>query len=133
MACPWYKIKNNICKNKESLRSLSVGILFFALLLFHTIFSNTSLCLSQRLFHTPCIGCGMSRAFLSILKFDFSKALQYNFLSIPLFFGIILYVVFLFADLLFFTNLRKKLAALLSHPLSLTLYIILILTKFILT
>jgi len=35
---------------------------------------------------TECFFCGMTRAFIEISEFSFTKALQLNFLSVPLFF-----------------------------------------------
>ena len=35
-------------------------------------------CIFLYLFNIPCPGCGMTRAFLSLLKFDFKSAFIYN-------------------------------------------------------
>ena len=50
-------------------------------------------CLFVHFFDIECIGCGMSRAMISVLKFDFVDAFHYHpmFWSMP-----ILYVYFLF-------------------------------------
>lgn len=57
------------------------------LVLFY-IFSNLfgSICPTYRFFEICCPFCGMTRAYLSALKFDFSTAMYYNpvfFLGIP--------------------------------------------------
>ncbi len=49
-------------------------------------------CLFKAIFHIPCPGCGMMRAFISILKCNFAEAFYFNALSIPVF--IILSIVF---------------------------------------
>jgi len=48
-------------------------------------------CPFSRIFHTPCPGCGMSRAYIALLRFDIAAAFGYHplfFLGLPL----ILYV-----------------------------------------
>ena len=49
-------------------------------------------CIYQRLFGMDCIGCGMTRALLSVLRLDFYAAFSYHpmFWSLP-----VLYVYFL--------------------------------------
>jgi hypothetical protein len=41
-----------------------------------------SLCLSVRLFNTECLGCGLTRAIMHLLHFDFETAWNYNKLSV---------------------------------------------------
>ena len=56
----------------------------------------------------------MTRAFISILNFDFKAAFKHNVLSIPLFVGIALYSIFFLIDFLFDKNnvhiIEKQLA-----------------------
>lgn len=49
-------------------------------------------CIFQYFFSIPCPGCGMTRAILSVLRFDFSSAFRFHpmFWSMP-----ILYIYFL--------------------------------------
>ena len=52
------------------------------------------LCLFKRFMGSECWNCGMTRAFLSILHFDFEAAYQYNsrvIIVFPLTIGIYLY------------------------------------------
>ena len=56
----------------------------------------------------------MTRAFISILQFDFISAVNYNLLSIPLFIGIAIYCLFLLIDLIFDKNLVVATEKLLS-------------------
>lgn len=47
----------------------------------------------------------MTRAFISILQFDFISAVHYNLLSVPLFIGIAIYCLLLLADIILDKNL----------------------------
>lgn len=47
----------------------------------------------------------MTRAFISILQLDFISAVKYNVLSVPLFFGIVIYCLFLQTDIIFGSKL----------------------------
>lgn len=55
-------------------------------------------CFFKSIFHIPCPGCGMTRALLSVLNFDFASAISYNFMifAMPL-----LYLYFLYDGELF--------------------------------
>ena len=44
-----------------------------------------SICFSVMLFDTECYGCGMTRALMHLLHFDFSKGIDYNKLSVIVF------------------------------------------------
>lgn len=46
-------------------------------------------CLFKQVTGISCPSCGMTRAFHSILHFDFMEAFKYNILSIPLFIFIV--------------------------------------------
>lgn len=50
-------------------------------------------CVFLKLFDVPCPGCGMTRAFLSLLNWDFTQAVKYNatVLFMPYIF---LYIIF---------------------------------------
>jgi len=73
-------------------------LLAFALILYLSPIS----CVFLTLFNVPCFGCGMTRALLSALSFDFFEAFSYHkmFWSVPL-----LYLCFLFDGKLFKQNL----------------------------
>lgn len=51
-------------------------------------------CLFQWLFHIPCMGCGMTRAYLCLLQGDVGGAFGYH----PMFWSIPLLVVLYFTD-----------------------------------
>jgi len=40
--------------------------------------SGTTVCLWKNLFHTNCLGCGMTRAFYALCHFKFEEAMNYN-------------------------------------------------------
>ena len=61
-------------------------------------------CLFKKFFHIFCPGCGLTRAFISILNFKFLESFKYNILAMPLFgFLIIVFILNLY-DLLFNKN-----------------------------
>lgn len=47
--------------------------------------TGKSLCLSQLLFNTECYACGMSRACMHLIHFDFEEAYAYNMASFIVF------------------------------------------------
>ncbi len=63
-------------------------ILFPAILLFlpGSFFDNgTSVCVSKVLLNMECYGCGMTRAIMHLIHFDFTGAWEYNKLSFIVF------------------------------------------------
>ena len=58
-------------------------------------------CIFKRIFNIPCISCGLTRAFISIIHLDFISALKYNVLSIPLFIFIIIFYILYFLNKIF--------------------------------
>ena len=114
MANHWRNITYNLKKHKYRLFSILEGIALFIALYFLTKIFNASLCPIYNIFGKKCIGCGMTRAFISILQFDFISAVNYNLLSIPLFIGIAIYCLFLLIDLIFGKNLVVATEKLLS-------------------
>ena len=132
MVSRWYKIKNNIIKKRYSLYSLGIGIIFFAILYVLTKLFNVSLCLVKNIFGISCFGCGLTRGFICILELDFKKATQYNVLSIPLFIGILLYMMLVFIDIIFSKDYVEWLEKILSKKYMLAVYIsILIISTFL--
>lgn len=61
--------------------------IFFGSVLFFLSYLKVP-CVFLTLFHVPCPGCGITRAFLSLLKFNFKDAFFYNpgIYLMPLFF-----------------------------------------------
>ena len=50
-------------------------------------------CPFKTIFKIPCPGCGITRAYLSVLHLDFAKAFEYNpmFWSVPILFLLMLF------------------------------------------
>ena len=102
------------------------GILFS---LFHLANYNIP-CFFKTIFHIPCPGCGLSRSFLSILRFDFAKAIYYNILGIPLAIFLITVNLTLIYDIVTSNNISEQLCkCLLKHYK--IIIILLIITEFI--
>lgn len=76
---------------KELNNKLALTAVYIAVLLVFWTFKVP--CLYKLFFGIECIGCGMSRAYFSLLKLDFVTAFSYHpmFWSVP-----IAYVYFLF-------------------------------------
>ena len=83
------KIKQPVLKILITLFYLAVVVAFY--------YSGIS-CIFLKISGIRCIGCGMTRALISALKFDFSGAFNYHFMfwSLPL-----LYLYFLYDGVLF--------------------------------
>jgi hypothetical protein len=56
--------------------------LFVYLIPLSSIENSHSICLFKNIFDFNCLGCGITRAILSAIHFDFDKAFQYNKLFI---------------------------------------------------
>ena len=108
MANLWYKIKNSSQRKKHTLHSVGAGCILFAILLSISYIYPSSICLSQNIFGISCPGCGMTRAFKAILQMDFANAYKYNVFSLPLFAGILVYVVLAIVDIIFDKNFIYK-------------------------
>jgi len=61
-------------------------------------------CIFKDLFGICCPGCGLTRAFISILNLDFISAIKYNILSIGLFVFLVVFVIFLIKDIILNSN-----------------------------
>lgn len=57
-----------------------IGLPIWAFLLSHILvhYNNMPICLWKNIFHTNCLGCGMTRAFYALCNFDFNNAWHYN-------------------------------------------------------
>jgi hypothetical protein len=62
--------------------------------------SGESVCLSIRLFDIQCLGCGLTRAIMHLLHFDFETAWNYNKLSFIIFPILVLFWIHLFGKLI---------------------------------
>ena len=133
MVSLWRNLKSNIKKNNHRLYSLAGAVFLFLLFFLLTeIVNGHSLCLFYNVFKIKCIGCGMTRAFISILYFDFADAVNYNLFSIPLFFGIVFYCALLTVDILLGKELITSFESILSKKYMYPVYFVLFLTLIIL-
>ncbi len=67
---------------KEWIWSVFIGYELFAVVL--AMFSRIDIaipCLFTKMTGTECLGCGMTRATMSMIKFDFERAWHFNKLS----------------------------------------------------
>lgn len=96
----WHKYQKASRRKKQTLHSLFAGFLFFCILYLITTFISIPLCPVQNIFGVSCLGCGLTRGVIAILRLDFKAAVQYHILSIPIFLGILFYAVFCFTDIL---------------------------------
>lgn len=77
------------------------GIILLILISFLFIISQVPVtCIFKSVTGISCVSCGMTRAFWSILNFNFLDAVYFNILSIPLFIFIIYSVIRLCIDIL---------------------------------
>lgn len=80
-------MKNQIFIKQERVRKkkiVTVILLHLAVLAGFCIFALVYSCPFKLLFHIPCPGCGISRAYASLLSLDIQKAFSYH----PLFFTV---------------------------------------------
>ncbi|MFM8492492.1 MAG: DUF2752 domain-containing protein [Bacteroidota bacterium] len=66
--------------------------------------SGQSVCLSVLIFDIECYGCGMTRALMHLIHFDFSTAWAYNKLSVVVLPGLL----WLWLQSVFFLDLPRK-------------------------
>ena len=108
MVSLWRKYKHAPKRKKQALRSLVAGVAFFAFLYGVTKIIKEPICPIKRFFGVSCLGCGLMRGFISILNLQFSDALRYHVLSIPIFVSICIYSCCCVIDIIFETDLVEK-------------------------
>ena len=113
---------NSRKRKRQALRTLTSGVVFFAVLFVITRIYKRSLCPIKSIFGVACPGCGLTRGFSAILRFDFGTAQEYNVLSIPLFICIALYAVFCVTDYFFDTDYIAKIEAVMSKKYMCAVY-----------
>ena len=84
-----------------------VALYFFVSVFVKIVFSINIMipCLWKTLFHVDCPGCGLSRAFTDIVRFDFNAAYQNNkliFIVLPI---LLVYMIY---DLVVFIKKNNK-------------------------
>lgn len=69
--------KKNICLTLK--RIFVVSLPFLAVFCANiAVSANLNFCLFRLFFHHQCIGCGLTRAFAALCRFEFEKAYEYN-------------------------------------------------------
>ncbi|MDL2225959.1 DUF2752 domain-containing protein [Eubacteriales bacterium OttesenSCG-928-M02] len=81
---------NTWSRAAKTLAFLLIGLAAFLLLYAFAGGGARSICLIKNTLGIPCPGCGLTRAFSSILRGNLPLAFRQNILSIPLFLGFIL-------------------------------------------
>ena len=87
--------------NKRILNIIAIS----GILLPFIVFIFDVKCIFKSISHIPCISCGLTRAFISIIHFDLISAIKYNVLSIPIIISIITFYILYFLYILFKINL----------------------------
>ena len=98
--------------NKQILLLLIILLVFGILVVF--IFDID--CIFKKIFHIPCPGCGLTRAFKALLKGNILLAFNYNILTIPICIFLLTTVTLLIIDYIqkekylqkFFLTLKKN-------------------------
>lgn len=80
-------------------RFINILILFCLVLFLIIIYFFPVNCIFKQFTDISCPGCGLTRAFLSLLSFNFVDAFLLNILSIPLFIFLIILIVNLIVDI----------------------------------
>lgn len=119
-------IKAGLKKYRITLLSLLMGLIAFVCACLLTTIIQSTLCPIKLIFDKECFGCGMTRAFISIISFDYISAIKYNVLSIPLFVGIFLYCFILFIDIIFAKDIIKSVEKQLSKKYMYIIYTIIL-------
>lgn len=77
-------------------------LILFSIIIFVSIAISSKIklvCVFKKYLNINCPGCGLTRAFKSILSFDFITATKYNVLSIPLFICMIIFIFSIIKDI----------------------------------
>ena len=128
MASRWYKNDSSVNRRRHTLHSLGVGFVFFAFLYAFTNIFSVSLCPLNNLFGISCFGCGLTRGFIAVLNLDPVSALQFNVLSIPLFFSIFMYCLLAIIDFIFNKDTIYIIEKQLSKKYMYPIYVIILIT-----
>lgn len=132
MVSRWFDFKRISSEKLQTLRSLAVGFVCFAVLYIAAKIFDGTLCPFKRIFGIPCFGCGLTRGFTAILDLDFRGASEYHVLSLPLFAAIALYTILAFVDVIFNTTFIVKTERKMSRPYMFLIYFLILIGSYIL-
>jgi len=65
----------------------------------HFFDSGESMCLSVQIFNMKCLGCGLTRAIMHLIHFDFRAAWEFNKLSYIVFPFLVIFWIYLYGKL----------------------------------
>jgi hypothetical protein len=93
-------------KNKISQKqSYAKTVLFFLLggfcVALICVFDIPTFCVWKKIFHIPCAGCGLTRAFKLAWTGDFWQATQMNILFVPLCLGTLTFLICFLVQIIF--------------------------------
>lgn len=95
----------------QTVKNRIIKILIFNIILIIVLLNipidNLELCLYKQITGNPCWNCGMTRAFLSILHFEFEKAINYNWRVVIVF--PLTIIIYLYSVYEYITKDRRKL------------------------
>ena len=83
-------------------RFKNILILLFVILFILIVISGTIKldCIFKKLFNISCPGCGLTRSFRALLRFNIILAFKYNVLGPVLFITVIVGIIFLIKDII---------------------------------
>ncbi len=84
-------------KRFKNILILLFGMLFVLIAISGTIKLN---CIFKKLFNISCPGCGLTRSFRALLRFDIISSFKYNIFGPILFIIIIIGIIFLIKDII---------------------------------
>lgn len=99
------KLKEYFNSFLNFIKKYRIFILLFGIYVLITNLCHLTSCTTKLIFGFPCPGCGLSRAFMSLLKLDFKGAIYYN---ATLFVMPIVAVVIIFRDVGWINKLYKS-------------------------
>ena len=104
----WYKYKCASKRKQQTLHSVIVGFVVFCVFYAVTKVFSVPLCLFKNIFGVPCPGCGLTRGFIAILHLNFKEATRHHILSVPIFWGTVMYSGLSISDILLDRNDLEK-------------------------
>jgi hypothetical protein len=82
----YYPIRKQVLQSCFLIHLKLIGLVFFPILLYliplNWLNRQHSICLIKNIFGFECFGCGITRAIISAVQFDFNSAYNYNHLVI---------------------------------------------------
>ncbi len=99
---------------RRPLGRLAVGSAFFSFVYIVTQYAKIPLCPVRRFFQIQCLGCGLSRGFLEIMRGNFIQSFNCHIMSLPLFFCLLIYYSSCVVDVCLGTSLNAEIEAVLS-------------------